>query len=162
MIKYHLIKNVIVKSLLFSAFSVLLFQSLELLCNIVEDNKQNIATLVQLRTSPCLESQEVDNQGEKISAIEALVQLFLIREKAARNTDEMTSGLSTEGNAFNPTVAPSAGLSTEGNAFNPTLAPIAGLSTEGNAFNPTLTVTKILFLQACSAGLSTEGNAFNP
>lgn len=70
--------------------------SLELLYNIVEDSKQNIATLVQLRTSPCLESQEVDNQGDKISAIEALVQLFLIREKAARNTDEMTSGLSTE------------------------------------------------------------------
>ena len=102
LIKYHFIKNVIIKSLLFRAFFVLLFQSLELLYNIVEDSKQNIATLVQLRTSPCLESQEVDNQGDKISAIEALVQLFLIREKAARNTDEMTSGLSTEGNSFNP------------------------------------------------------------
>lgn len=102
LIKYHFIKNVIIKSLLVSAFFVLLFQSLELLYNIVEDSKQNIATLVQLRTSPCLESQEVDNQGDKISAIEALVQLFLIREKAARNTDEMTSGLSTEGNLFNP------------------------------------------------------------
>lgn len=102
LIKYHFIKNVIIKSLLVSAFFVLLFQSLELLYNIVEDSKQNIATLVQLRTFPCLESQEVDNQGDKISAIEALVQLFLIREKAARNTDEMTSGLSTEGNSFNP------------------------------------------------------------
>lgn len=101
MIKYHFIKNVVIKRLSFSAFFVLLFQSLELLYNIVEDSKQNIATLVQLRTSPCLESQEVDNQGDKISAIEALVQLFLIREKAARNTDEMTSGLSTEGNSFN-------------------------------------------------------------
>ena len=72
----------------------------------MEDSKQNIASLVQLRTSsPCHESQddsqddsqEVTNQGGELSSTEALVQLFLIREEAARNTDDMTSGLSTEG-----------------------------------------------------------------
>ena len=68
----------------------------------MEDSKQNIASLVQLRTSsPCNESQDdsqdVTNQGGKLSSTEALVQLFLIREEAARNTDDMTSGLSTEG-----------------------------------------------------------------
>ena len=67
----------------------------------MEDSKQNIASLVQLRTSPCHEgqdsSQEMEDQGGKLSSIEALVQLFLIREQAARNTDDMTSGLSTEG-----------------------------------------------------------------
>ena len=68
----------------------------------MEDSKQNIASLVQLRTSsPCHESQDgsqdVTNQGGKLSSTEALVQLFLIREEAARNTDDMTSGLSTEG-----------------------------------------------------------------
>ena len=67
----------------------------------MEDSKQNIASLVQLRTSPCHESQdssqEREDQGGQLSSIEALVQLFLIREQAARNTDEMTSGLSTEG-----------------------------------------------------------------
>lgn len=52
---------------------------------------------MQLRTSPCFESEESDSQGGAVSSIEALVQLFLIREEAARNTDEMTSGLSTEG-----------------------------------------------------------------
>ena len=66
--------------------------------NLVEDSKQNIASLVQLRSSPFHESQERDDQGGELSSIEALVQLFLIREEAARNTDEMTSGLSTEGN----------------------------------------------------------------
>lgn len=70
--------------------------SLELLYNLVEDNKQNIASLMQLRTSPCHDSQERNDQGGQLSSIEALVQLFLIREQAARNTDEMTSGLSTE------------------------------------------------------------------
>lgn len=79
----------------------LLVLSLELLINLVEDSKQNIASLVQLRTSsPCHESQDdsqdVTNQGGKLSSTEALVQLFLIREEAARNTDDMTSGLSTE------------------------------------------------------------------
>lgn len=79
----------------------LLVLSLELLFNLVEDSKQNVASLVQLRTSsPCHESQddsqdETDQEG-KHSTTEALVQLFLIREEAARNTDDMTSGLSTE------------------------------------------------------------------
>ena len=75
---------------------------MELLINLVEESKPNIASLVQLRTSPCNESedssQEQEEQGGQLSSIEALVQLFLIREQAARNTDEMTSGLSTEGN----------------------------------------------------------------
>lgn len=70
--------------------------TLELLINLVEHSKQNIATLVQLQTSPCLDSENTDSQGGQCSSIEALVKLFLIREEAARNTDEMTSGLSTE------------------------------------------------------------------
>lgn len=74
---------------------------MELLINLVEESKPNIASLVQLRTSPCHESQdssqEQEEQEGELSSIEALVQLFLIREQAARNTDEMTSGLSTEG-----------------------------------------------------------------
>lgn len=79
----------------------LLVLSLELLFNLVEDSKQNVASLVQLRTSsPCHESQDdcQDETGQegKHSTTEALVQLFLVREEAARNTDDMTSGLSTE------------------------------------------------------------------
>lgn len=78
-----------------------LCKSLELLINLVEDSKPNVASLVQLRTSPSHESQdssqEREEQGGQLSSIEALVQLFLVREQAARNTDEMTSGLSTEG-----------------------------------------------------------------
>ncbi|XP_015770601.1 PREDICTED: wings apart-like protein homolog [Acropora digitifera] len=70
--------------------------TLELLINLVEYSKQNIATLVQLQASPCLDSENTDSQGGQCSSIEALVKLFLIREEAARNTDEMTSGLSTE------------------------------------------------------------------
>lgn len=72
--------------------------SLELLINLVEDSKQNIASLVQLHSSPCFENQEESDTSHRgqVSSIEALVQLFLIREEAARNTDEMTSGLSTE------------------------------------------------------------------
>lgn len=70
--------------------------TLELLINLVEYSKQNIATLVQLQVSPCLDSENADSQGGQCSSIEALVKLFLIREEAARNTDEMTSGLSTE------------------------------------------------------------------
>ncbi|PFX20837.1 Wings apart-like protein-like [Stylophora pistillata] len=84
-----------------SSLLLTVLQSLELLFNLVEDSKQNVASLVQLRTSsPCHESQddsqdETDQEG-KHSTTEALVQLFLIREEAARNTDDMTSGLSTE------------------------------------------------------------------
>lgn len=70
--------------------------SLELLINLVEESKQNIATLVQLQISPCLGSEDDGSQRGQLSSIKALVQLFLIREEAARNTDEMTSGLSTE------------------------------------------------------------------
>ena len=80
---------------------LLFIQTLELLINLVEYSKQNIATLVQLQSSPCLDSENTDSQGGQCSSIEALVKLFLIREEAARNTDEMTSGLSTEGECDN-------------------------------------------------------------
>ena len=78
-------------------FHLFFNQSLELLINLVEESKQNIATLVQLQISPCLGSEDDGSQRGQLSSIKALVQLFLIREEAARNTDEMTSGLSTEG-----------------------------------------------------------------
>lgn len=76
---------------------LLFIQTLELLINLVEHSKQNIATLVQLQASPSLDSENTGSQEGQCSSIEALVKLFLIREEAARNTDEMTSGLSTEG-----------------------------------------------------------------
>jgi len=71
----------------------------------MEHSKQNIATLVQLKTDPCHESQDtsddsiVDYDGQ-MGSIEALMQLFIVREKASRDTDKMTNALSPEGNEF--------------------------------------------------------------
>ncbi|KAK3722077.1 hypothetical protein QZH41_019822 [Actinostola sp. cb2023] len=75
--------------------------SLGLLINLVEHSKRNIATLVQLKTDPCHESQDTSNDSMLDSdglmgSIEALMQLFIVREKSARDTDQMTNALSPE------------------------------------------------------------------
>lgn len=80
----------------------LVFQSLGLLINLMEHSKQNIATLVQLKTDPCHESQDTSNDSMidadgQMGSIEALMQLFIVRERASRDTDQMTNALSPEG-----------------------------------------------------------------
>ena len=66
----------------------------------MEHSKQNIATLIELDTEPCYESQDSSQSSHKsdrrINSVEALMQLFTVREQMARNTEEMTAGL-TEG-----------------------------------------------------------------
>ncbi|XP_048590484.1 wings apart-like protein homolog [Nematostella vectensis] len=72
---------------------------LGLLINLVEHSKQNIALLLQLQTEPSHESQENcsnDSSAGQLGSIEALMQLFVVREKSSRDTDQMTSALSAE------------------------------------------------------------------
>ena len=80
-------------------------QGLGLLINMMEHSKQNILTLIELETEPCHESQDSSHASSEIecrrhvNSVEALMQLFTVREQMARNTEEMTAGL-TEGTSL--------------------------------------------------------------
>lgn len=63
----------------------------------MEHSKQNIASLIVLETPLSYETDKnCKGCNVTVSAIEALVHLFLIREEAARNNENMASGLSSQ------------------------------------------------------------------
>ena len=66
----------------------------------MEHSKQNIASLIVLKTQLSYEDEksqsnentsesEKDETGSEVSAVEALVNLFQLREKAARDSEAM-------------------------------------------------------------------------
>ena len=69
----------------------------------MEHSKQNIASLVVLKTPPSYEDSENNEDSEKkkkiinkVSSVEALVNLFQIREKAARDSEAMNCRITSE------------------------------------------------------------------
>ena len=77
-------------------------QALGLLINLMEHSKQNIASLIVVKTQLSSEDfqKNKDSQErkptempEEVSAVEALVHLFQLREQAARDNEAMNCEL---------------------------------------------------------------------
>lgn len=72
-------------------FDVLVL-SLGLMINLVEHCKENRDQIVQ---AYCVGSYETPNDGKKLSALEALVEVFLVRLEAAKKSEEQADALLT-------------------------------------------------------------------
>jgi hypothetical protein len=79
-------------------------QALGLLINLMEHSKQNIASLVVVKTrlsyedsQSCKDSKESEKieRGKDVPAVEALVNLFQLRAQAARDSEAMNCELTS-------------------------------------------------------------------